>query len=146
MGIALYANASDAVYLYKRIGRSQESTRIYVIKAKGCFAPLHPDKPNKQEKSNNGDGKSCKCSLPKFTSDSAFWKECTEKDIRFIRKEERSNGLPGVHVGASTDVSGAPVNVAINVAQLVVAPTITQNDLDAVIKPEVMAQVTGRVT
>jgi hypothetical protein len=112
VGMALFANASDAVFLYKLIGSSQSSTRIYVIRAKGCFASLRP-----MGLSGSGDDGATVEASPQLpvVSDTAFWDECTAQNIKVTRHEERSKENPGIKVVSSTNTAGVLVNVVVDI-------------------------------
>jgi hypothetical protein len=74
--------------------------------------------------------------VPSISNEKVSWEECTAKEIRITREEERSRETPGVLVETSTDTAGAPVNIAINIANLVITPTITPSDLESIISPD----------
>jgi hypothetical protein len=133
VGIALYANGSDAMFLYKRIGKSPQDTRIYVISAKGRFAPLRPN--------TSGDGSDN--DYPIFPNEKAFWDECAAKSIKVTRAEDRSRDLetPGIAIGTTTNEAGATVQITLNIETLVQKPSITPSDLDLIIAPETFKEV-----
>lgn len=135
VGMALFTKASDAVFLYKLIVSSQSSTRIYVIRAKGCFASSRP-----MGLSGSGDRATVETS-PQFVSDKAFWDECTAQNIKVTRHEERSKENPSIKIASSTNTAGALVNVVVNIGQMVVTPTVTQSELQIIIRHEALNDI-----
>ncbi|KAH7086497.1 hypothetical protein FB567DRAFT_629547 [Paraphoma chrysanthemicola] len=129
VGMALYANGVDAVFLYKRIGTKHRRTCIYVLHAKGRFAPLRP------ADSRHNDN------APQFSSESAFWGACTTKAIKVVRAENRFKETPGILMDTATNVAGLTLNVTIDVQKLVVNTNIAQHDLETIPKPRVLNDV-----
>ena len=130
VGSPLFANAPDAIILYKRIGTRYRSTRIYAMHAKGRFSALHP--------AGHGGGGN---EYPEFSNDQAFWSQCIEKRIQVVRAEDRSNDTPGVQIATSMDSANRPVAVTIDIGNLVATREISQSDLESIIAPQVFNDI-----
>ncbi|KAH7080185.1 hypothetical protein BKA63DRAFT_562890 [Paraphoma chrysanthemicola] len=129
VGMALYVNVVDVVFLYKRIGTTRRRTCIYVLHAKGCFAPL----PSADFCYHDN--------APQFSSESAFWEVCATKAIKVVRAENRSKETPGILIDTVTNAAGHTLNVTVDIQKLVITPVIAQHDLDTVLNPRVLNDV-----
>jgi hypothetical protein len=130
VGMALYANASDAMFLYKQIGTRPQLTRIYIIKAKGRFQPLYPNNPT-----GDTDG------YPSFANERAFLGRCTDLDIRVPQAEARSEETTGVQIGTSVDSMGAPELVIADIESLIATPIVSESDLDLILAPNTFREI-----
>ncbi|KAF2116982.1 hypothetical protein BDV96DRAFT_644422 [Lophiotrema nucula] len=125
VGMALYANTADAMFLYKQIGQRRDLSRIYVIRAKGCFAPL--GRPN-------GSGSE----YADFENEKGLWDACKRLNVTVTRAEKRSEEAPGIQIGTTADHAGRSLNVTINVPILVNVLKVSSQDLSSLLKPEIL--------
>lgn len=124
VGMALYADASDAMFLYKHIGSQSQQTRIYIMEAKGRFQPLYPE-----NRTADTDG------LPSFTSERVFFDRCKDLNIRVTQAEARLEEIPGIQIGTSVETTGRELLVTADIERLISSPTISQSDLDMILEP-----------
>lgn len=99
VGISFFANSQDTLILFKEV----ETGRIYIIAAKGCFAPLA---------SASSRNLSSWRDLAKFKNEKDFFDYCETLDISVPKYEARKNLPSGVNLGPEWEKAhGGPVYV-----------------------------------
>ncbi|KAH6614157.1 hypothetical protein C7974DRAFT_368322 [Boeremia exigua] len=100
VGISFFASSRDTLILFK----DQQTGKIYVIAAKGCFADLGGSAATKNLNNWND--------LTTFTSEADLFLRCQERNIKVVKSKSRAKGTGELSLGAVWEERNAgPVKV-----------------------------------
>ena len=116
VGVSFFASAQDTVILFKET----QTGKIYVIAAKGCFAPLGG--------SATGQDLASWSDIPAFESEAAFFDHCEGLNIKVVQAKSRAKFPKGVGLGPEWDKAHAGP-VWVNLDHLLEAGTLSDDDV-----------------
>ncbi len=128
VGISFFAAAREALILFK----DYSNGRLYLIGAKGTFAPL------KNEGSRGSIDLSSWESLPEYANEAAFVKRCGELDIKLTQNQVRRSPTKSVSLGTEWD---AATSALVDVPTLLIQQQVRPQDLRNLLGEEAITQL-----
>ena len=128
VGIRFFAAARDALILFK----DYSTGRLYLIEAKGSFAPL------KNESSRDSIDLSAWASIPDYQNEAAFVKRCGELAVNLTQHQERRSPTRAASLGPEWD---AATNALVDVPTLLIQQQVRLQDLRNLLREETITQL-----